>query len=556
MPPLPSFRLSRSAILALWVAALPLLLAGLGTPVTQRTQEARVLETAREMLEAPDWHQWLIPRLNEKVRLEKPPFAYWMAAGGFKLFGVNEFAGRLPFAVAGWLLLAVVYRFGRKLIDEQFGFFSTAILLTTWMFASHFRLAETDAPATLFLTAAVYWLWKGADETRSAASFAFFQLAGLAIGLAALPKGPQAGFAILFFVVWVIVERKGAALSRLLLSGALLMALVIGGWWYLYIGHYSANQGAVLWKELAVVARGSDHIGHFYNYFPWILRATVPWAGLVVVGSVWGFTGIVTALMGRYALRNRALRRMGRRWRREPALRVVTIWAAAVLVPLLFAGNKQNHYLVPMMPPLAMLAAFALCRGLAPGSKDAPLVRGVIGITFALSLLSPAAIFFIGRYQHQPFGATELAIIVICIAALAATVSIARRHGAIAGVACYAAGMAMVSAVLFGRWMPSLNLAQHRDIAAQLRADYGERPFVYYGKEFSLPLIWNLRQTLPLFETSDALNLKLDQAPQTVVITQTKNNREPPAIPERLRKDADYEVGDEGAIFRVYVVKP
>jgi len=113
-----SFRLSRTTLLLLWIATLPLLLAGLGNAVTQRTQEARVLETAREMLASNDWHQWMIPRLNDKVRLEKPPFAYWMTAGSFKLFDINEFAGRLPFAIAGWLLIAVTYCFAKKLIGR------------------------------------------------------------------------------------------------------------------------------------------------------------------------------------------------------------------------------------------------------------------------------------------------------------------------------------------------------------------------------------------------------------------------------------------------------
>jgi 4-amino-4-deoxy-L-arabinose transferase-like glycosyltransferase len=102
------FRLSCPIILALWIAALPLLLFGLGTPVVQRTQEARVLETAREMLDSRDWRQWMIPRLNGQVRLQKPPLAYWVAAGSIKVLGVNDFAGRLPFALAGWLTIAVV----------------------------------------------------------------------------------------------------------------------------------------------------------------------------------------------------------------------------------------------------------------------------------------------------------------------------------------------------------------------------------------------------------------------------------------------------------------
>jgi 4-amino-4-deoxy-L-arabinose transferase-like glycosyltransferase len=149
------FQLPRGVLLALWICALAVLIAGLGAPVVQRTQEARVLETAREMLGASDWHQWMIPVLNGEPRLQKPPLAYWAAAGGFKLFGVNEFGGRFPFAVAGWLVLALSYQFGRKLIHESAGLFAAAILLSSFMFFRHFRLAETDALAKIFVTAAI-----------------------------------------------------------------------------------------------------------------------------------------------------------------------------------------------------------------------------------------------------------------------------------------------------------------------------------------------------------------------------------------------------------------
>lgn len=560
MPQSLFFRLSPRAALLFWLATLPLLLAGLGTPVTQRTQEARVLETAREMLASQDIHQWMIPRLNEKVRLEKPPLAYWMTAGSFKLFGVSEFAGRLPFALLGWLLIAVVYRFGKKLIDAQFGFFSAAILLTSWMFFSHFRLAETDAPAAFFLTLAVYWLWRGGTETRSARSFAWFDLAGVMIGLAALSKSPfQGAFAILFFVFWVFINKNPAALARFLISGGLLIALVCGGWWYFYV--HSSPYASVLWSEVRVAARGEDHVGHFYVYFPWVLRAVIPWTGLMVLGVLWGVCIRLSTLYGRYDWWNENFP-----WiykdddegsvKRDHAVQTLMCWSAAIFLPLLFGGNKQNHYLLPMMPPLAMLAAYALLRGLSPRCKEGPLVRWVIGITFALSLLAPVAVFVIGRHLHRPIASAEVALILVLVAALLATITIARRQGVLAGVATYAAGMALAYAVMLGRWIPSLDQVHHRAIAAELRAAYQDRAYAFYGKDFSLPLIWNLRRTIPLFETAQELEKQLDKDPETVVITEAKNNHPPPPVPPRLQKVAELQTGDEGAIFRVYEVRP
>src|SRR5438094_9141745 len=89
---------SRTRGIVLLLSSLVLMFLFLGTPPVQRTQEARVLETAREML-GQRWHDWLIPRLNGELRLAKPPLAYWLAAGAFKIGGVSEGVGRVPFAV-------------------------------------------------------------------------------------------------------------------------------------------------------------------------------------------------------------------------------------------------------------------------------------------------------------------------------------------------------------------------------------------------------------------------------------------------------------------------
>src|SRR3954466_14463941 len=97
---------ARLLLLAGWAGSLVILLTFIGRPPVQRTQEARVLETAREMLGQP-WRAGLIPQLNGAPPLRKPPLTYWLAAAAYHVGGVNETAGRVPTAVIGWLTLAV-----------------------------------------------------------------------------------------------------------------------------------------------------------------------------------------------------------------------------------------------------------------------------------------------------------------------------------------------------------------------------------------------------------------------------------------------------------------
>src|SRR5678815_1710535 len=80
---------SKRLPLLLWLLSGPLVPALIfGGPI-ERAQEARVLETAREMVGA-GWKNWLVPHRNGQVRLRKPPLAYWAAAASFQIFGVHD----------------------------------------------------------------------------------------------------------------------------------------------------------------------------------------------------------------------------------------------------------------------------------------------------------------------------------------------------------------------------------------------------------------------------------------------------------------------------------
>ena len=70
----------------------------LGTSSLWDANEAFYAETPREMLESGDY---LAPRFNHQLRPQKPPLTYWLVLASYNLFGVSEFAVRLPGALAG-----------------------------------------------------------------------------------------------------------------------------------------------------------------------------------------------------------------------------------------------------------------------------------------------------------------------------------------------------------------------------------------------------------------------------------------------------------------------
>jgi hypothetical protein len=280
-----------------------------------------------------------------------------------------------------------------------------------------------------------------------------------------------------------------------------------------------------------VVTGGEDHVRPFYMYFPQTLVATAPWTGLFLLGLVWAVAD----------------------WRRSPAARVVLIWAASILLPLCCIGNKQNHYLVPMTPAMAMLAAYALHRGLGVDPKYAQAARWTLGLTLAVSLLAPVGVYLHARHQRGFLETVDFALVVMLLAGAVGAISLFRRHGLAAAVLGYAAGVAMALAIAFGRWLPSLEGISHRTIAGDLRGAFADGPYAFYGKDPSFPLIWNLRGLTPTAPDEAKLAAALERDPRTVVIAQVKNGRQPPPIPGRLQLWREFPTGDEGIVFRIYI---
>jgi 4-amino-4-deoxy-L-arabinose transferase-like glycosyltransferase len=80
--------------------------------------EINFAEAAREMLVTGDY---LTVQIFFEPFWEKPPLFIWLQAASMHLFGVNEFAARFPNAIAGVLTLFVLYRLGKRMVNERFG---------------------------------------------------------------------------------------------------------------------------------------------------------------------------------------------------------------------------------------------------------------------------------------------------------------------------------------------------------------------------------------------------------------------------------------------------
>ena len=168
--------------------------------------ETKNATCAREMFLRGDW---VVPTFNTELRTDKPPLAYWLMIGAYQVFGVTEFAARLPSAVLAIGTTLATYHLGRLLFGPRAGLWAAAILSTSLMFVWIGRAATPDSALIFCTTAALLvYVWSvcGGREgcflsnrksippgefamampCSTAATVAMYVLLGLAV----LAKGP------------------------------------------------------------------------------------------------------------------------------------------------------------------------------------------------------------------------------------------------------------------------------------------------------------------------------------------------------------------------------
>ncbi len=124
--------------------------------------ESRYAEIPREMLERGDL---VVPLLQGEAYLDKPPLFYWLVAASYKIFGVYDWAARLPPALCVHGCILLTYFFGRRLLGEASAFRGALLLGLAPGFVSIGRLLLLDGLLTLCST-----LCSEAHSRRCAAS--------------------------------------------------------------------------------------------------------------------------------------------------------------------------------------------------------------------------------------------------------------------------------------------------------------------------------------------------------------------------------------------------
>lgn len=191
-------QLTKDLTLVLAVAGFCFFL-NLGGPHLWDRDETRNAGCAAEMFAAGDW---IVPTFNAELREHKPVLTYWFMMLSYTLFGVTEFAARLPSAIYGLGTVSLTYFIGSRLFGRGAGLWAAIALSTSMMFGVASRAATPDAPLIFFTTLAISIYIFGTTTTEKGGStdspfitlfparLSIVVAMYIAMGMAVLAKGP------------------------------------------------------------------------------------------------------------------------------------------------------------------------------------------------------------------------------------------------------------------------------------------------------------------------------------------------------------------------------
>ncbi len=388
---------------------------GLGAFGLVGADEPRYAQVAREMLER---HDWITPTLGHVPWLEKPVLLYWEEMTAFSIFGVSDWAARLPSAFSASMMIAAIYLFVRRFRrgSEMDGALMTASSAAVIGFA---RAAATDMPlAANFSIAMLAWYaWRESGERRwLLACYGF-------LGLATLAKGPV-GVGLFALIVLVFAAAHGSwqrfreTIAGTLWWPGIVAFLVVTLPWFIAVQLRNPGFFRVFILEHNLARFGTNLYRHqqpFWYYVPVALVGLLPWIVFViasVVETIRGWRGEGKTLL-----------------ESEDSLDVfLLLWLA---IPILFFSISQSKlpgYILPALPAGALLVASFVRRHTSSGTANSTGMEPVgktqlfLHSLVASILVVPAIVIrYLILVQRLPWG---IGTLVACIVAMIFTVGI------------------------------------------------------------------------------------------------------------------------------------
>ncbi|MGH9683043.1 MAG: phospholipid carrier-dependent glycosyltransferase [Candidatus Acidiferrales bacterium] len=467
--------------------------------------EPRYAWIARAMAETGDW---VTPRLYGQPWFEKPILYYWAAAVGFRSHLSPEVAARLPSAFAALAAAIAIGWLAWNHYGGENGFVRSSAFLAPLIFSTSVAaigFARAATPDMLFGASIALAMACAATVLRRAGVFRSLEppehrarpplaliFFGAWLGVAVLAKGPAAillaGGAI---VLWALATKNWRAGFRLLHPLAIAGFCVVALPWYVLCALRNAE-----FLHVFIIEHNFEryltpvfmHRQPFWFFGPIVLLALLPWTALLCPAAQEGLS----------LWREKS-------WSDSPGF-FFACWAVFPVLFFSFSQSKLPGYILPAIPPLALLLAVALERATRTGTGRAGLILSAVGVTWiAIGFTAIIWAYRMPVGMREDLGAAIFALSVIGAAGgiLIVALALFRRRSPLT-----VSFFLVVIVVLFAgaRLLPSLDpyvsagphaaLMQH-----DLRPD---RIFTYHlRRSWTYGLAFYMRRELPEWSPHD-----------------------------------------------------
>lgn len=298
--------------------------------------EARNFVTAREMVTDGNW---LLTTMNGEARYEKPPLPTWITALFAMVFGIKSLlAFRFPTILFVSIIGIFIYLFSRKLVrNSTHSFINSLIVITSFYIIGITLEAPWDIFAHGFMLIGIYHLFQFFEKEQRYGLNVI--LAGVFIGCSILCKGPISLYALMlpFILAYGFTFRFKNFKSKILpLLGFIIIALLVGGWWFLYV-----RMNDPLTFE-AITTRETNN-WHSYNTKPFYYY----WSFFTQSG-IWTIPAFIGLLYPYLKGRVSNLK----------AYQFTLLWTLFAVILLSIIPEKKSRYLMPVLIPLAINTGF------------------------------------------------------------------------------------------------------------------------------------------------------------------------------------------------------
>ena len=432
----------------------------LGSMPFYGADEPRYARIAQEMLENRDF---ITPTLDHRPWLEKPPLLYWLESASYTVSGINEGAARFPNALLALLAALAIGYLGWRVTGEAWcGVFAYLVLLSSSLFIVFGRAASTDMALTVPYSLMLIAAFISFEED----SLPWACLAGFFGALAVLAKGPiGVVLAVGTLAVYLAILRKYPS-RKIFWAFSLAMAGFSLPWFILV---WAANGENFFFTFIVNhhIARFVTDLHHHsqpvWYYVPVLMLGFFPWIFFL-------FPAARDFLKRDWKLSSQDFRLRLFLW----------LWA---IIPILFfsaSSAKLAGYILPSIPPLALIVSLEWKRHLEDSSSALPgrVTRiSLLVITVILAACLPAATYL--EYKQAGIG---LAAGVPLLAGILLSAWWSRKGLVTNSFLAIAGGMILAAAALFAIGSPvfsSYHSTEHL-ISKVSREISARQPLVQY----------------------------------------------------------------------------